>query len=593
QRIVRATDGIPLKLETLVAQLLSPSLGAASLDAAIDKLEGQWARESGLTFSVSRSIADISPQDRTVLDLIAVGNGLTDEDVRRAAASRGLTVDLEVLRATGLLDEGDRLQIRHQELRRALLDLLDPAARAQLHRELGAVVGGDRGLRHRMDAQQGGEVDVAVMGEILQRMGAAAERSSLDEACQFAAMAAELDPTLTPMACLFALRARREDSLLSHRDRITDLPAGGLRDVLLGVLAVYDDSGEPEVLKRVAVGPQTDTTVLTLLGFAYHEIGRRDIARGRFGVGQQMRRVQGELQRRADVWISEDRHREAAELFILAALLGIWLAFDAREGESSTTRTMDNLAVLIGRLEQMPFASPALAAALETMGKLKFTSGRAAQAWELYQRVDAMPWQEEIFVQVGANNRLNALFMAGEWDRGQSIIEHALARSLDNMLDVGTLRTRASAAQIPLSRGEDAAGQKMLDQVTHLSSGEVDIARISTGMARAFAGAVNNHPRDVIDGFRPVFAGPLSGWYVGPAALVLLVRAYVQEHDLVGAQESADYLESMELDREALDYYRSHIAAVLAAGMGQWGKAAENFARADEQLSFLLATQGP
>lgn len=586
--VMRATGGSPGLLVDLVERLRSPD--STTLDAALAQVS---RRHEALTEpQAQRLFTELSVPDAAGLLTIALGGPLSSRDFAAAVDSLGSgPVQLPTLRATGLVHEPS-LSLLHPALASTLTAAAPQSLVHAVHAALGSVLTGVEGLKHRAFAW-GGSPDTNLADDLVAGARAAAGVGDVELATQLMAWACDLDVSHLPMACLFALRARRPALIQSLEPRVGSLPPGLTRSLLHCALDAMSAGVQSLRLPDALPLPHLDDTLLLLLAHSLAALGRSRSSQGLFDMPPSMGAVRDELRRRAGradaAPADPDR---SADLVNLDGLLTMWLLLgEARTSLEATLRAMEAHAQ---RLAAHPAAAAAHAVTLSIAASLNTSTlryGRAHLQVEQLSRVASIHPDIELSTAL-VKHRL--LFHAGDWDAAQASIERGLAVTLDDLRDVGALQAQATAALIPWCRGDEDLGSRMLTHVSTLAANR----RFSSAMgavlwARGWAAAADGDPRAVVDSFGPLWLSPLTGGFAGAGSAVLRVRAHVALGDVPAARAARAQLLSIDVPSEALAFLLHHIDALLAVGAEDHDTAARLFLKAHAALKHRRHTDTP
>lgn len=576
--VMEATGGSPRLLGALVEHIRE--FGVGSLDEAISDL----GRDPGAGLPHWSAAAGLSDADAGGLLTLALGGPLSHREFAAATARLGRgTVDLGALHATGLLDDR-RLALRQSAVAAAIAAHAPPRDVTAVHRTLGQVLTGLQRLRHRV-AASAGRPDPALVAELSRGAAEAARIRDFDTACQLAAWACSLDVRLVPLASLYALRSRRAPLIQKLEPQIRSLLPGPTRTVLLCALDSLAVGVEDLPAAEGIPLAELDDTLLLILAHAASLVGRNRTSTGNFSTPGIVFAVREELAARISRSRADGMDDNAiAEQLTLHGLLVMWSAFGhTSTSVTATIRAMDDIAESLSRV---PAAAPACCAALTVAASLNHHSLRNRVAARQIGFVERMPATHPDFSLDTAVLRYRIAFMSGDWDTAHAAIESALTVALGDMRDVGALQAQATAALIPLCRGDNDLGPRMLDHVTALAATrKFNSAMGAVLWARGWAATANGDPRTVADSFAPLWSSPLTGLFAGAASAVLRVRALVAVDDVAAAQTARDQLLGIDVAPEALTYLIHHSEAIIATGVREAASAARRFDEARRALN--------
>lgn len=266
-RLVAATDGNALHVQTILNQALSGSDPLGSLDRL---LSGTPPAAPGFRAITRETLNGLSPEARAVLEIVAVLNDTsTVTDVAAVAANYGghrlETANIDEALATGLIclaGDDTRVRMPHQRVRAVIVGDLPLQAKRELNAAAAQVIGGHRGLAHRVHAAAG--PDDVLARELDAAAALASAGHEVERAFRYARWAASLSSRpadkerRTVDAGIYALSARRIGLLVQAVSDFENLSAGAEREVLLGnaALAAADlVAARKHLLPAVSAGP--------------------------------------------------------------------------------------------------------------------------------------------------------------------------------------------------------------------------------------------------------------------------------------------------------------------------------------------------
>ena len=573
--VMEATGGNPGLVDELTARLRR---GGITLTSAIAELGGRGSTED--VTRIARWLrGGPSPHDAASVLALALGGPLAPAQLDRVMRDLGHgRADLQALRAAGVL-AGDE---RRPKVPAAVATYSTPADILATHRALADALPGVEGLRHRVLAQDGARDDT-LLAELLASARAAAQVRDLELASQLMMWACSLDDAQLPLACLYALRARRLGVINQLEPRIRAMLPGVVRSVLqcaldataVGVRRLPMADGLPL--------PDLDDTLLLLLAHSFEVLGRSRASIGARDMPTAMASVRDELARRIEAGrgrkLSDADPSEAADIH---GLLTMWLSFaKAWATPAGTVQVPDGQAP---PLTELAAGSAAHAAALSIAASLDLSAMRNLTAQNQLDRLLRMPSAPPGYELWPSLVRHRLGFLSGEWDAAQSAIEPGLAIALDDLRDVGALHAQAMAALIPVCRGEEP-GSRMLAHVAEVAAPRGFSSAMGAVLwVRAFAATAEGDPRTVAETLGQLWGSPLSGQFAGAATAVLRVRSHIALDDLAGARMARDQVSTLGVAPGALTYLHHHMDALLAVGSRDHAAASASFARAHDAL---------
>lgn len=584
--VMATTGGVPALVMDLVDQLRRG--GGTTLDAAIAEVEA--ARDTRDPSRDDRILSTLDASQSAALLALALGGPLERgqfDSVMHALGHPHSTT--QGLRAAGLLAD-EALAVHHRRLGEAVIARATAEDVTAAHRALGASLAGVAGLKHRALAARG-RADRSLTDELLASARSAAQVHDYELAAELTIWACGLDDANLPLACLYALRARRPGLLRRLGSYVRSLLPGPARSVLLCAL---DAAAGVQSLPLAEAVPlhDLDDTQLLLLAHSFVEVGRARSVAGTLDMPAGMATVRIELSRRLEearaIGVGDE---DLSELLNLEGLLGMWLARDpARTAPASISDALDSHATALSGVRA---ASLARGATLALAAQVNQSAMRNARAQSQLTAMGRPPSIHPDFELAATMVRHRLAFLSGEWDTAQTLIELNLGTALDDIRAVGTLQTQATAAVIPLCRG-DENGARMLAHVTALATTRAFSSAMAAVLwSRGWAGTAVADSRGVVDSLGHLWASPLSGRFAGAESAVLRVRAHVALGDLAGARAARAQLTTIDVAPGALTYLTHHIDALLAVADRDHASAAESFVRARVALHHRMAEDTP
>ncbi|MHA6509358.1 helix-turn-helix transcriptional regulator [Tessaracoccus sp. Y1736] len=574
--VMEATGGNPGLVDELTARLRR---GGATLASAIAELGDRDSAE--VVMRISRWLReDPSPHDVAAVLALALGGPLPPAQLDRVMRDLGHgRADLQALRAARVLAGDDQ----RPKVPAAVASYAAPATILATHRALADALPGVEGLRHRVLALDGARDD-ALLTELLASARAAAQVRDFELASQLMMWACSLDDAQLPLACLYALRARRAGVINQLEPRIRAMLPGVARSVLqcavdataVGVRRLPLADGLPLA--------DLDDTLLLLLAHSFELLGRSRASIGARDMPAAMASVRDELGRRIEAGrgrrgLSDADPSEAADLH---GLLTMWLSFAAKWATPVGTEQVPGLQA--PSLTDLAADSAAHTAALSVAASLDLSAMRNLAAQNQLDRLLRMataPPGYELWPSL-VRHRLG--FLSGEWDAAQSSIEPGLTIALEDLRDVGALHAQAIAALIPVCRGEEQ-GSRMLAHVAEVAGPRgFNSAMGAVMVVRAFAATAEGDPWTVAETLGQLWSSPLTGQFPGAATSVLRVRSHVAIDDLAAAKMARDQVSALDVAPGALAYLHHHMDALLAVGSRDHASASASFALAHAAL---------
>ena len=318
--VMEATGGSPGLLDELTARLRR---GGATLASAIAELGTRDSAEE--VTRITQWLRDgPSPRDAAAVFALALGGPLSPAQLDRVMRDLGHGgADLQALRAARVL-AGDE---RRLKVPAAVAAYASPADNLATHRALADALPGVEGLRHRVLALDGASDDT-LLAEVLASARSAAQVRDLELASQLMTWACSLDDAQVPLACLYALHARRMGVIKELEPRIRAMLPGVVRSVLQCALDATAVGVQQLPMAEGLPLSDLDDTLLLLLAHSFEVLGRSRASIGALDMPAAMASVRDELARRIEAGrgrrAPDSDAPEAAEVH---GLLTMWLSF--------------------------------------------------------------------------------------------------------------------------------------------------------------------------------------------------------------------------------------------------------------------------
>jgi DNA-binding CsgD family transcriptional regulator len=298
QRLVAATDGNALHIRATLEYVASSENAVVDLERRLG--DGVLPLSPGFDSLMRESMGRLSETARTVIHLVAVLDGRVTFHLLTAAAahlSDSLAADEAVDEAvrSGLIDAVEsagqlELRLHHQRIGDAVLAELPVRRRQELHSAAAKVVGGDRGLRHRVRASPGPDDHLA--GLLDQAAREALRHHEAERAVRYSFWAASLSSSpdgwqeRLVQAGLFAITARRPALLVRATPEFSNLPTGVERDLMLGsaAFAVEDLRTARTALHRAASSSPVTLREQVMVAVANEAVATLEMEVRRFDV---------------------------------------------------------------------------------------------------------------------------------------------------------------------------------------------------------------------------------------------------------------------------------------------------------------------
>lgn len=603
-RVHAGTGGVPLLVDLVVSWLDSAPPGHRRLQEALSSLDtGQEAPERLFTQALESSRESLCPHVRDTADVLAVAG-----DPLHIVQLSGVLVELghPGLPDHGLLDS-DQVRIdhtsgtvgwSHPHLATLVAGQLPVERRAALHRVLGQVLHGAMALEHRVQAERlapdPAETPL-LAGTLMQHGGEALGRGDGAEA--FGHFHQALRLTGDPGALVLALRAtvlaRSPDLVLELRDVLARMPQSRATSAARAwdLLASEDLEGAVDQIRQGLLLPEEDPhhAGLLLLGHALAAAGRTAYATARFGAaGSVMDALLAELVPvrqgfEAAALREPQAMRLVSEARSVEALLALWSGL--RHGDRNRVGEFtERMMMLLKVLAAVPGTDAVRSAISSVVGSRLRAQGEIAAACRV---LDAMaqaepgPREQRVFLETTWSQ---VAFHEGGWDRA---LEHA-TRAVDQCLmlpaDSGVRSAYATAALVPLARGEQEAARQLLRRADDGgASGEVVACAVA--YARALGAVFAGDHREAVRQFQLIESTRVGWATAGFTTVCLYARSLAElglterlqslaEHSTEGMDSAPDgvlravesaVLGALHRSRSRPDTARGHLEAAVAA----------------------------
>jgi DNA-binding CsgD family transcriptional regulator len=448
------------------------------------------------------------------------------------------------------------LRPRHAMIAQAIVEESTPDEVRSTHRALGEALSGTASLLHRVGAARSAEDDPSLVSDLLG--GAVTHLLAGDGEVSFelAYAAARLDPSRTVLAGISAMRIQRPD-LVVRLEELTRLETRPMARLALESLAAsgrQDLDMALEVMARATTADCDDETLL-LLGYAAHEASRQAVAEGVYRAAASSATIRDALaSRRAAMIEAGAGPQHVVEHSNLVGLLSMWVILgdlDPQDGRDTLAR----LAVLETELEPWPGTERTQAAMRAIRGSITYFSGSFDSAMSELGEAGA----NRDLLQP-AYSRFQMLFHAGRWDEAFVVARQALARSMDQLHDVGRLRLVAAAAAIPAARLEPRTPD---ESIPRIRTGD-DLLATTRSVAQAWVSvATDGEPAQTAELLDTAWRRGLAGVYAGLPTGVLRVRAHLAAGNEADAAGAAREITHGAYDRCAMAYITTHARALV------------------------------
>ncbi|MEV4900156.1 AAA family ATPase [Citricoccus sp. NPDC055426] len=548
RRVHTGTDGVPLLVDTVVRWLDSAPPGHRRLQEALASLgSGQEAAERLFTQALESSLGSLCPHVRDTVDLLAVAGGpLHIVQLSGALVALGYPGVPD----HGLLDSGQvkvfhdsgTVGWNHPHLATLVAERLPAERQAALHRVLAEVLHGAAALKHGVQAQRLAPEPAATPALIRSLMQAGGEALGRgDGTAAFDHFHQALRLTGDPAALVLALRAtviaRSPELILDLRDILAGLPESraGSAARAWDLLASEDLQGAVDQIRHGLLLPEEDPTQagLLLLGHALAAAGRTAYATARFDAASgaidalltqlvPVRRGFEAMARR-----EPQAMRLVSEARSVEALLSLWTGL--RHGDRTRVgQFTEQMTELLGELATVPGTDAVRSAISAVVGSRLRAQGDIAAACRILETTaqgEPGTRDQRVFLET---TRSQLAFHQGDWDRA---LEHA-TRAVDDCLmlpaDSGVRSAYATAALVPLARGEHQAGSQLLRRAADDASASGDVVVCAVAYARALSGVFAGDHQEAVRQFR-LMESTRVGWATAGFTTVCLYARSLAE----------------------------------------------------------------
>ena len=468
QRLVAATDGNPLHIRVILEYVASAPDPVIDLERRLG--DGVLPLAPGFEAIMRDSMGRLSEAARTVIDLVAVFDGRVTVNVLSAALAQ-LAAPAETDEAiddavrSGLIDVIDgggqlELQLHHHRVGDAVLAELSVRRRQELHRAAAQVVGGDRGLRHRVRASGGPDEGLAT---VLDREAREAMRHhEAERAVRYSLWAASVSispaerHTRLVQAGLFAISTRQLGLLVQAIPELANLPAGVERDLLIGsaAFAVEDFQTARTTLLRAASSVPKTLRERAMVAVANEAIATLELEARRYS--EVLRVCEAAITDISAVQADPDYEPEiigGVELSEIEGIARSWHAFASwKSGADGNVGADLSEEISRGTVSGL---TPRHAIMLITRGTIRRQQGMLDEAvGDLERGIALADIMRPSMAPFGRIELALAQFRQGRWDEAATTA--AIAVSLAD--DVGGASmygaSHAVAALVPAARGE-------------------------------------------------------------------------------------------------------------------------------------------
>ncbi len=553
RRVHAGTGGIPLLLDTVVRWLDDAPPEHRRLPEALAALgEGPEAEARLFTHALDSRLAALDPHARDAVDLLAIaGSPLHIIQLSDALTTLGHAgvPDHRQLESSGVevFPLHGTVGWTHPHLAGLVAHRLPAQRQARLHRVLAGVLNGSSGLDHRVaahrldpDAAETPALVESLMtsgGEALQRRDGASAFADFHRALMLGG-----DPSALVMALRSCVLARRPDLVLDLRQELTGMPESRAVRAARAweLLAEEDLDGAVDQVRRGLMLSEEEPTRpgLLLLGHALAAAGRVAYATARFDAASGlMDDLLAELEPvRRGFEVMADRDPRALALVgearSVEALLALWSGL--RHGDRARVGQFTaQMQTLLRDLIVVPGTDAVRTAISSVVGSRLRAQGEVATAQRLVDTaLQGEPGTRD--QQAFLETTLSQLaFHRGEWDRA---LEHA-TRAMDQCLllppDSGVRAAYATAALVPLSRGEEQPAGRLLQRAEEGAGPTGDVVTCAVAYTRALGAVFADDHEEAVRQFRTMESTRV-GWATAGFTTVCLYARSLAETGQVG-----------------------------------------------------------
>ena len=470
--LVEATDGNVLHVQTLLNQAVSVTDPLGTLDRL---LAGAPPLAPGFRAVTRQALERLRPPARAVIEVVAVLDDRSPiTDVLAVASSYGAqevdSADIDEALASGLitLDADDTIRMPHQRVRTVLVGDLPLRARRRLHAAAGTVIGGHRGLGHRVHAASGPDEELA--GELDAAAALAAANHEVERAFRYARWSASLSSVPADKerrvvdAGVYALSGRRTGLLVRAVMDFENLSAGPEREVLLGNAALASGdilAGRRHLLQGATAGPSRSTRARAMSALGNEILGQLALAEDSFDESLAFSRAA--LDTLADLRTTSDGRADGANIdvdeveanVVCCHALAIWRSGRGNDGQER----IDELIAGARRRGLLP-KDGVLFLARGTFRRQQLRLDEAIT--DLETGIGLTDRGRPEFAPYGRIELALAQFRKGDWDAAAATAAGAASLADDLQFPWLHATSYAIAAMVPAARGDHKSAEAWL-----------------------------------------------------------------------------------------------------------------------------------
>ncbi|HEY4614960.1 MAG TPA: tetratricopeptide repeat protein, partial [Citricoccus sp.] len=355
------------------------------------------------------------------------------------------------------------------------------------------------------------------------------------------------DTRMLTLALTAMVQARRPELVQGVRDPLRRLPPSRPRHAGQAWVWLATDNVEA-ALVHILSGldlpeEDPDRSGLVLLAHALNATGHAALVKGRLELMEapaqallaQLRPLRIQLEHEAR--LDGGTRALLVEVQSLEAELALWSAGDHGDHIASGRHT-SGMRMLLDELAAVPGTEAAQAGIGSVVGWGLLAQGEVAEAHRVLRGAAAAdPADRTLSVRV--HTGLGRLaFQAGDWDTAQTHFERAVENSLLLPTTAATRAAFASAALVPLARGDQPAGERLLARAQDEGLDAGDLVAGTVALARGIGALFTGEHRQAVRHFTVLDGGRPGLRTAGVTGMVLHAR----ELALTGA---ADRLECL------------------------------------------------
>lgn len=476
QRLVAATDGNALHIRAILEYVAATAEPMVDLERRLG--DGVLPLAPGFDTLVRESMGRLTEPAQVVIHLVAVLDGRATVSLLSAAAAH-LVAPIATEEAideavrSGLIDAADsggqlELRLHHDRVGAAALAALPLQRQQELHRAAAQVVGGDRGLRHRVRASTG--PDDALANTLDREASAALRHYEVERAVRYWLWAASLSNSPSRwqerlvQAGLAAITTRHLDLLVRATPEFKNLPTGVERDLMLGssACALGDMQAGRTLLLRAASSTPTSDRDRVMIAVANESLATMDFTLRRYdrviSACEAALAELAEVQSRPGILLDPIG---GVDLVDLEGIILAWHIF-ARWRSGAGDDAVSTISAQLADAAPSGF-EPCHAVMLVVRGAIRRHQGRHDEAIaDLEHGVALADVMRPSIAPYGRIELALAQFRQGRWDEAATTaaLAVALAEDLPGSASFGA--SHAIAALVPAARGERAVVEDAL-----------------------------------------------------------------------------------------------------------------------------------